>query len=181
MPLLVQRGDEQLSMEIAARFEKGDGDDAGRWLLGILPQARSNEAVLRRHGPVQALGASVEYNVTRTRQLLGYLGGLLKREVSVKGLSGPVEIAVIASQTLLLGMIPTLHLVAFISLNLGIMNLLPIPILDGGRMVVVAVEGLRGRALELDMKLWILRVGLVMILILMGGVLLLDLIKAIER
>ena len=75
---------------------------------------------------------------------------------------------------------PFLNLVALVSLNLGILNLLPIPVLDGGRIVVLLFEGVRGRELAPRTKDWILQAGVVMILGLMGLVLFFDLVKKLE-
>ena len=95
----------------------------------------------------------------------------------MKQLSGPIEIAKFSGRAAILGVVPLLSLMAVISLQLGLLNLFPIPILDGGMIALLAVEGLIGRDLSLEVKERIFKVGFVFIVLLMGVVLFNDLAK----
>ena len=105
------------------------------------------------------------------------VGRLVTGNSSMKQLSGPIEIAKFSGRAAILGLVPLLGLMAVISLQLGLLNLLPIPILDGGLIALLAVEGLMGRDLSLEMKERIFKVGFVFIVLLMGVVLFNDLAK----
>jgi regulator of sigma E protease len=116
------------------------------------------------------LGESVHYGVRATGQMagnvIGVLGGLFRGKVSVSQLGGPVEIArasVTAAQD---GAQNLWALVAFLSINLAILNLLPIPLLDGGQILLNVVESAVGRPLPTMVKEWYARIGLALILLL---------------
>lgn len=163
----VQRGAEQLTMVItpeaqdAAVPPTGEMQRVGR--IGVGPRGTPEFEDL-------SLGMSVHYGVRATGQMagnvLGVLGGLFRGKVSVSQLGGPVEIArasVTAAQD---GAQTLWALVAFLSINLAILNLLPIPLLDGGQIVLNVVESAIGRPLPMMVKEWYARIGLALILLL---------------
>jgi regulator of sigma E protease len=98
-------------------------------------------------------------------------------KVSAKSMDGPIGIARVAGQSYQAGLAPLLMLMAMISLNLGVMNLLPIPILDGGVMLMLIVEGVMGRDLSLAMKERIVQFGFVFLVVLTAFVLYNDVLK----
>jgi regulator of sigma E protease len=93
--------------------------------------------------------------------------GLLTRETSPKQLMGPVAIAQLSGESAKLGLIALFNLMAMISLNLGILNLLPIPVLDGGHIFIMALEGIARRDFSVRMKEKMLLAGLALLLLLM--------------
>src|SRR5207248_2948770 len=97
-----------------------------------------------------AVTASFDENVKMTRVTYMTIARLLRGEGSVKELNGPVAIAKISGAAFRLGIKALLSLMAMISLQLGIMNLLPIPVLDGGHIMILLVEGVVGHDLGLD-------------------------------
>jgi regulator of sigma E protease len=105
------------------------------------------------------------------------LGKLVTGRASVRQMSGPIGIAQASGETARRGFKDLLTFMAFLSLNLGILNLLPIPLLDGGHMAIIALEGLSGRDFSREMKERILQVGFVMLLLLMVTVIYVDLSK----
>src|SRR4029453_7800876 len=111
------------------------------------------------------------------------LWGLVTRETSPTQLMGPVAIAQMSGESAQLGLIALLALMAQISLNLGLLNLMPIPILDGGHIFIMAVEGLVRRDFSMRLKEKMLLAGFVVLMMLMVTVIYNDLthISWIER
>jgi len=124
-----------------------------------------------------ALRRSVDKNVEYGTLIFQVLGKLVRREMSMKSVDGPIGIVRATGQSYQAGFAPLLMLVAMISLNLGLMNLLPIPILDGGVMLLLAVEGLMGQDLSLRIKERIVQFSFVFLLTLMAFVLYSDVVK----
>ena len=96
------------------------------------------------------------------------LSKLVTGEVSRKNLAGPIGIAQMAGDALRQGWVDYLRLMVLISINLGILNLLPIPILDGGQATLFLVESLNRKPLSLRTKLAVQQVGFTMLVLLMG-------------
>jgi regulator of sigma E protease len=114
---------------------------------------------------------------TELRLTMSILGRLFRGAASMKSMSGPLDIAKFSGEAARTGALPLVALMAAISLQLGIFNLLPIPVLDGGHLFLLAVEGLARRDFSLRVKERILQVGFVMILALLAVVLYNDLSK----
>ncbi|MBZ5540623.1 MAG: RIP metalloprotease RseP [Acidobacteriia bacterium] len=133
------------------------------WQVGIQPR---EEIAYRRVGFIGGSKYAVMTTAAGIDQLLGVVGKLFSGRVSVKQLQGVVGIARESGQAVRKGPSSVLQLMAFISLNLGVLNLLPIPILDGGHILLLAVEGLRRRDLSLAFKERFVQVGFVFLLLL---------------
>lgn len=132
----------------------------------------------QRYGPLRAIAESARYNVQIVRQTFVVLGKIFSRELSARSaLSGPIEIAVQSGAAARTGFKYLLHLMGFISMSIAILNLFPIPILDGGQILILCVEGLIRRDLSLRFKELINQVGLVVILLLMLVVIYFDLAR----
>ncbi len=134
-------------------------------------------------GPLEALRMSLQRNYEFSGLIFRTLGGLLTRETSPKQLMGPVAIAQLSGEYAAAGFIALLSLMASISLNLGILNLLPIPVLDGGHIFIMAIEGLARRDLSMKVKEQLLLAGFFLLMILMVTVIYNDLtrIQWVER
>lgn len=132
----------------------------------------------QRFGPGKALVESVQYNVDIARQTFVVLGKIFTREIAAKSaLSGPIEIAAWSGAAARSGFKNLVYLMGVISISIGLLNLFPIPLLDGGQIVILTVEGLLRRDLSLALKERINQVGFVLIMMLMGTVLFFDLMK----
>ena len=127
--------------------------------------------------PIQAIGMSVQRNVEMTGLILGTLKDLLTGEASPKQLMGPVGIATLSNEAAQAGWISLLALMASISLNLGLLNLMPIPVLDGGHIFIMAIETISRRDFSLQMKEKMLFVGFVLLMTLMVTVIYNDLTR----
>ncbi len=132
---------------------------------------------IRQFAFPQAFRESIRQNV-RMVQLVGFtLGRLFKAEGSVKDFSGPISIARISGDMLRTGWQAVVFLMASISLQLGILNLLPIPVLDGGHIFILGVEGIARRDLSIRVKERIQQVGFALLVTLMLVVLYNDVIQ----
>ena len=148
--------------------------------LGVLPV---DDMVSLKPGVGQAISLSVEKNIEMARLIFQTLGGLITRETSPKQLMGPIAIAQLSGESAQLGWIALITLMASISLNLGLLNLMPIPVLDGGHIFIMALEGLARRDFSQTVKEKMLMAGFAVILMLMVTVIYNDLtrISWIER
>ncbi len=126
---------------------------------------------------LQAIGMSVARNWEWTKLIGRTLAGLFTRETSVRQFLGPVAIAELSGGAAAAGWLALFNLMAMISLNLGLLNLLPIPVLDGGHIAILAVEGLARRDFSVRVKERLLLAGLVVLLMLMATVIYNDLAR----
>jgi regulator of sigma E protease len=134
-------------------------------------------------GAVEAMRMGIQRNVQGAGLIFQTLWGLFTRETSPKQLMGPVAIAQLSGESAQLGWIALVSLMASLSLNLGLLNLMPIPILDGGHIFIMLLEGLARRDFSIRVKEKMLLAGFVLILMLMVTVIYNDLtrISWIER
>lgn len=171
--VLVRRARQQVRLVVRPVW--GDpGDGVARWQIGIgfrfVTEKRS-----------YALGKAVEratwLNTRLTEQILRVVAQLFEGRMSLKQLEGPVGIARQSGQAAKRGLVDFINLMAVISLNLGILNLLPIPILDGGHILLLAVEGTLRRDLSVRVKERFVQVGLVFLLVIFAIVMYNDVLK----
>jgi regulator of sigma E protease len=129
-------------------------------------------------GLVEAFKLSLENNWESSTLIFEMLGGLLTRDTPVKQLMGPIAIAGLSGEAAEQeSWIPLFELMAMISLNLGLLNLMPIPILDGGHIAILAIEGISRRDFSIRVKEKMLLAGFVLLLMLMVTVIYNDLMR----
>jgi regulator of sigma E protease len=167
----VVRGNERFHTTLPAA--KIDSSDSYR---GFIPPTEVKKLSL-----IPALKDSVGQNWKMLRYAFITLGRLFRAEGSVKELSGPISIARISGEMVRRGAMPVVALMAMISLQLGIMNLLPIPVLDGGHIMILLIEGVARRDLSLRVKERIQQVGFAVLAALMIVVLYNDVITNVMR
>ena len=141
--------------------------------------AQISPAELKTVNPtlLESFRLSAERNWEWTQLILKTLVGLFTRDTSVKQLMGPVAIADLSGTAVEQGWIPLFSLMAMISLNLGLLNLMPIPVLDGGHIAILAMEGLSRRDFSMKVKEKMLLAGFVLLLMLMVTVIYNDLTR----
>jgi regulator of sigma E protease len=127
--------------------------------------------------PIEAVGMSVQRNIEMAGMILNTLKDLVTGEASPKQLMGPVGIAQLSGESAQAGWIALLGLMASISLNLGLLNLMPIPVLDGGHIFIMAIETISRRDFSLQVKEKMLFVGFVLLMTLMVTVIYNDLTR----
>jgi regulator of sigma E protease len=127
--------------------------------------------------PIEAVGMSIQRNVEMSGLILNTLKDLFTGEASPKQLMGPVASAQLSGESAQAGWIALLALMASISLNLGLLNLMPIPVLDGGHIFIMAIETISRRDFSLAVKEKMLFVGFVLLMTLMVTVIYNDLTR----
>jgi len=134
-------------------------------------------------GPFEAIRLSVVHNIESSGIIFRTLAGLFTGETSVRQLQGPVGIAQLSGESAQEGFITLLSLMAMLSINLGILNLMPVPVLDGGHILIMALEGIARRDFSMQVKEKMLLAGFVVLMMLMVTVIYNDLtrISWIER
>jgi regulator of sigma E protease len=134
-------------------------------------------------GALEAVRMSVTKNIEYSRLIFQTIWGLITRETSAKQLMGPVAIAQLSGESAQLGWIALFSLMASLSLNLGLLNLMPIPVLDGGHIFIMAMEGVARRDFSIRVKEKMLLAGFVVLMMLMVTVIYNDLTRItwIER
>jgi regulator of sigma E protease len=120
---------------------------------------------------------SVEQNIKSSGLIFTTLAGLLTGDTSVRQLQGPVGIAQLSGEYAAAGWIPLFELMAMLSINLGILNLMPIPVLDGGHILILLMEGVSRRDFSMAVKEKMLLAGFVLLMMLMVTVIYNDLTR----
>jgi regulator of sigma E protease len=152
----------------------GGAQETARPRIGVTFQ---DELVLEKYGPIDALARSVQQNYRYTVLTFQIIGRLITGKASLKTMSGPIDIAYYSGEAARLGWRALLGFMALVSLQLGVFNLLPIPILDGGAIFLMMVEGLLRKDLSITVKERIVQVGFFFLVLLMGAVIITDIGK----
>ncbi len=148
-----------------------------KWRIGV---AFRNDMVVRNLPWGHAIRSSVRDSLRSSLATMDVLGKVVTRRLSTRMLSGPIGIAQMSGEAYRAGIADLLMLVSFISLQLGIFNLLPIPILDGGVILLLLIEGLIRRDLSLQVKERVIQMGLVLLLLLAVVVMYNDIMKTLK-
>lgn len=146
----IERAGELRQVDVVLAAVEQNGRSIGRLGAGpvIDEQVWQNLRASRRLGAIEAVPAAIAQTWQMTQVTLRVLWHMLLGEVSVKNVSGPIQIAQVAGDTAQIGLVSFLSFMAVVSVSLGVLNLLPIPLLDGGHLLMFAVEGVRGRPLS---------------------------------
>ncbi len=137
----IKRGEKTFSVDITPK----PADDGKRFLIGV---SREEERALKKYGVGESITKGLSASVQMTEKLFVVIKGLIVGQYSLKTLGGPIMIAQVAGRAAHEGLSDILSLVAFLSLQLGIINLFPIPVLDGGHIMFIAVESIKGKPLS---------------------------------
>ncbi len=156
-------------MMLTAIPKPGDNwDDAGNnkkiGVLGVRPNLEF--LVYERHNPATALWIGLKQTVTMTINILDYIGDMITGKKTADDLGGPIRIAQISGDMAKGGLSKLILLMAVLSVNLGLINLFPIPMLDGGHLAFYAVEAIRGKPLGPRVQEYGFRFGLILVLVL---------------
>ena len=166
LPLEFERGDQVWKVTVTLKSDVVTdpfGQKFKRGLLGVYPTT----GVLQRIPVTQAVPEAFRYTFLITRSMVDGLGQLIAGRGDRSEMGGPIKIAQIAGQQASLGALPFVQLLALFSINLGFINLLPVPMLDGGHLFFYAVEAVRRRPISARALDWAFRGGLAVILTLL--------------
>jgi regulator of sigma E protease len=147
----------------------GAGVQGGEWPADMLREVR--------FGPLESVSEALKRTWTMSLLTLDSLKKMLFGELSVKNLSGPITIAKVAGASAQSGVGDFLNFLAYLSISLGVLNLLPIPVLDGGHLLFYLIEWVRGRPVSERVQGWGMQIGISLVV----GVMLLALVNDLSR
>jgi len=166
----IKRGNETFEVSITPQWN----EDIQGHIIGISPL---QETIIKRYGPVSATVEGTKKMGELTILTFAIIKKLFVGEISIKTLGGPLMIAQVAGQAAESGLTAFLSLMAFLSLQLGILNLLPIPVLDGGFLVFFGIEALRGKPMSEKVMGIVQNIGIALLVLLMVFVTYNDIIR----
>ena len=161
------RDGQRLSTSLVIQEQRVDGEVRGR--LGVAHSGDFSEFYYqRRYGPVESLDQAMTRTWSSTVFTLRMLGRMVTGDVSIKNISGPINIAQFAGESAERGLDYFLGFLAIVSISLGVLNLLPIPVLDGGQIVYQSIEGLKGSPLSERAQVVGQQIGIFALILLMS-------------
>ncbi len=166
----VERFDQEYLLKIKPNIvlsEDNLGNKINKRMVGIKLGAYNNEINHVKLGPAQALIHSIKEVYFVSISSLKYIGSMLKGTGDTSQLGGPIRIAKITGQVAEIGILPFISIMAYISISLGLINLFPIPMLDGGHLMFYAFEKILGRPLSQKTQEGFFRIGIFLLLSLM--------------
>ncbi|MEQ8604032.1 MAG: RIP metalloprotease RseP [Marivibrio sp.] len=162
MNLTLLREGERLTLTATPRPRDPDAEETS-YLLGVTAPVTSFE----RQGPATALWGGVTETWRLTVMTLEAVGEIIFGQRSVDDMGGPVKIVQMSNDVAQLGVLSLITFTALLSINLGLLNLFPIPMLDGGHLAFYAIEAVRGKPVGEQAQEWAFRIGLALLLMLM--------------
>ena len=174
LALEVLRGASHLSIPVTPRAKPDPADRNGPTVgqIGVEPEGRPEFPpelrTVERYAPLAAVGAAVDATASKSALTLKLLWRMLTGRVSIKNVSGPIGIATYAGVSALAGPATYLEFLALISISLGVLNLLPVPILDGGQVVYQLAEAIGGKPLPERVQILGQQLGIVLLVLLMS-------------
>jgi regulator of sigma E protease len=183
LDLVVLRDAQQVTLKITPKIRTENGESYG--FIGVMNRikipddVRQKMSVTERYGPIEALGESIDKTWRMSWLTLKVLGKLVVGEASVKNLSGPITIARYAGISARVGIEQFITFLAIISISLGVLNLLPIPILDGGHLFYYLIEMLKGSPVSETTEVVGQKIGMVLLFGLMSIAIFNDLLRLV--
>jgi len=175
-PVLIEFQRNGKPMQLTVKPVWSGADGPARWVIGAYVEPKLNIVTSRLSLPA-ALRESVQENARSAGLIFQVLEGVIERRISAKLLSGPVGIAQMSGQAAKAGPSAFIAFMAMVSLNLAVINLIPLPILDGGSVVMLIIEMVMHRDLSMSVKEAVFKVGFVFIMMLVAFVLYNDITK----
>ena len=166
----VSRYDQDILLKVKPKIiiaDDGLGNNVKKRIIGIKLSPFNNEINHVKLGPVNAIYHSINEVYFVTTSTLKYMGSIIIGSGDSSQLGGPIRIAKITGQVAEFGLVPFLSIMAYISISLGLINLFPIPLLDGGHLMFYAFEKILGRPLSQKTQEGFFRIGMFLLLFLM--------------
>lgn len=165
LTVVIERNGQLKKLDVVTRWESLQGLPK-KWVMGI--GAPPPEAVVLRYGPFKAFGASLQSTWRNASQTFGMLGKLISGKASTQNLHGVIGIAQVANASAGMGLASFLQFLAMVSLSLAILNLLPIPVLDGGHLLYYLIELIKGSPVSEQAMIVGQYIGLALLFTFMG-------------
>ena len=166
----VKRGDTTVQLQGTPQLREVKdpfGNTHKLGVLGITRQTAAGDVVTERVDPATALWLAVKETWFVVDRTMAYIGGVFTGREAADQVGGPLRIAQISGQVATIGLAALIHLAAVLSISIGLLNLFPVPLLDGGHLLFNAVEAVRGRPLSERAQEMGFRIGLGLVLMLM--------------
>jgi regulator of sigma E protease len=163
----VERGGETLEIKITPKLSTQKnlfGEETRMFVIGITP---SDEVIVEKVGPAKAMGKGLSQTWFGIKLTLITIGKLIQRVIPAKTIGGPILIAQLAGEQAKRGLLNLVLFMAILSINLGVINLFPIPILDGGHFLFLALEAILRRPVSIKKMEMAQQIGLIFIILLM--------------
>ena len=167
--LKIERENKNLYLDLTPSIQAN-----GEGIAGLYP---TSEAVIKQYGCLEGFGKGLEQTVLTTQLTIRSFYQLVTGVIGLNHLSGPITIAKSAGQTASYGFTPYLYFLAFISISLGVINLVPLPMLDGGHLIFLFFEKITGKSLSDKAKERFYRLGFVLLIVIMGIALFNDVLR----
>ena len=165
--VMLIRDGESLSVDLTIGSRVVDGQERGFLNVGV-GDITTDFWYMRKFGPLQSVGHSIERTWNSTAFTVRMLGRMVTGDVSIENISGPISIAQFAGDSAAAGLNSFFNFLALVSISLGVLNLLPVPVLDGGQIVYHSIEGIKGSPLSERAQLMGQQVGILALLLLMS-------------
>jgi len=172
LEFLIERDGQTLTFDVTPRRE-------GK--IGILGIYQTPESVVRKYGFFSSIIQGINQNAKLTFLVVNFVKDLITGEASTRQLGGPIEIANFSYAAFKMGFLAMMMWIAFISLQLGILNLIPIPVLDGGQIFVLLLEGIFRRDFSPKVKQIVTQIGFAIFVVLIAFVILNDVQKRLPN
>jgi len=182
LDVLVERGGERVSLTVTPELVETESRFGSAKIarIGIRGGADRSEVITKTYGPLEAVGQSFQETWFWMKQPIIFIGELVGGRASADQLGGPVRIAQMSKEVASIGIPELLRWTAIISISIGLINLFPIPVLDGGHLVFYGIEAIRGRPLNEKAQEIGFRIGMALVLMLMVFVTWNDVMQLIE-
>jgi len=169
LAMVIDRNGERINLTVVPKLSEEPDNFGGKIRLGLLGVKRDPMGPIRyeRMGPVQAVETGAERTWFIVASTFRYLGKLVTGRESADQLGGPIAMAKAAGDAASMGFSQYIAVIAFLSVSIGLLNLFPIPMLDGGHLVYYAIEAVRGRPLGENAQEWGFRIGFSLVIMLM--------------
>lgn len=151
----------------ATKVEGPMGGEQRIGRIGVMRNVANTDVTLYRPGPVEAIGMTTEEIRFIVQRTAAFMGDFFVGKGDVQQLGGPVKVARVSGEVATLGIVALINLMALLSLNIGLFNLLPVPMLDGGHLLYYLIEAVRGRPLSMRVQEIGFRIGFTLVLSLM--------------
>jgi regulator of sigma E protease len=176
----IDRAGEKLSFDVTPEVREQDDTFGGKFrrgLIGVAPASLAGIENAKPVGPFEALRLGIRETYTNIAHTLQGIADIVTQRQAADQMGGPILMAQVTAKVAAGGIEPMLRWIAFISANIGFLNLLPIPVLDGGHLVYYAIEGVMRRPMSRRMQEIGFQIGIALVLMLMVYVNLNDLLR----
>lgn len=169
LDVVIDRSGQRINLKMVPQLREEPDNFGGKIRIGLLGVKRDPQQtiVYERLGPLEAVESGVERTWFIVQSTFRYLGKMVTGRESADQLGGPISMAKAAGDAASVGFFQFVSVIAFLSVSIGLLNLFPIPMLDGGHLVYYAIEAVRGKPLGETAQEWGFRIGFSLVIMLM--------------